>query len=160
MAKHGVVETQRMQAEYDGAKLCSVKFDKETDNGLVFALGDLIDGQREVYEIKPATDADTVEKGKLVLITTPEVRASGKKEQLNEFTNQKDSVGRGTILCISDYFGDTSECFDGTPEVGSFVKTSESGKLAVVKEATGAFGKIVDLYNGKYGIRVLPTQSA
>lgn len=160
MDKHGVVETQKMQAEYDASKLCSIKFEGNTDNGLVFALGDLIEGEREVYAIKDAAKTDTVEKGALVLITTPEVNNIAKERELTDFYNHKNSIGRGTILCVGDIFGATAECFTGTPEAGKFVKVSTKGKLEVADESTEAFGKILDVHNGKFGVKVLPTVTA
>lgn len=160
MDKHGVVETQKMQAEYDATKLCSIKFKEDTDNGLVFALDNLVEGERESYAIKDATKTDTVEKGALVLITTPEVNNIAKEKGLTDFYNHKNSIGRGTVLCIGDIFGVTAECFTGTPEAGKFVKVSTKGKLEVADESTDAFGKILDVHNGKFGVKVLPTATA
>lgn len=160
MAKHAVLERQLLPGEYDATKLRSVKFDSDTDNGLVFKIGNLMEGEREVRSISAATaGTDLVTKHQLALVSTPEevFRAD---EHLEDFYNKAGTVGRVDILEPMAFFGVTEEAFDGTPEAGKYVEVSASGKLKVADSDDKAFGKIVDFHHKFWGIEVLDDHAA
>lgn len=158
---HCVVTTERMQAEYDGTKRYAVKFNADTDNGLIFKLGDLVEGEREVYSISDAT-AGTDLVGDLVLITTPEVMADPRMQGLADFYNKKDSVGAGTLLCERDIFSVTAEGIANVSDLSTkkYATVTAGGKITLDTAATNAFAQYVDTNQGKYAFRVLKRPDA
>ena len=85
MANYCVVTREKMTSEWDGSKRISVKYrpsgvDTAIENGNVVVVGDLIDGEREVYAT--STPAVNTPVAKLALITTPEVMDHLQKEYL------------------------------------------------------------------------------
>lgn len=156
MAKHVVVTTEKMQAEYDGTKRVAVRFSEDTDNGLVFKLGDLEEGQREVHKIEDAT-AGTDGVGTLVLITTPEVEPDERLQSLSDFYNRKGAVGAAHILCEHDIFSDTKEAFVNIDEIETkkYAAVTAGGKITLVATQENAFAKFLDVNQGKYAFKVL-----
>lgn len=158
---HCIVTTERMQAEYDGTKRYAVKFEEDTDNGLVFKLGDLLEGEREVYSFSDAT-AGTDLVGDLILITTPEVMADPKLQGLGDFYNKENSVGAAHLLCERDIFSITKEGIVNVSDLSSkkYATVTAGGKITLVNEATNAFAQYVDTNQGKYAFRVLKRPDA
>ena len=158
---HCVVTTERLQAEYDGTKRYAVKFEEDTDNGLVFKLGDLEDGEREVYAIEDAT-AGTDLVGDLVLITTPEVMADPRLQGLADFYNKEGTVGAAHLLCERDIFSITAEGIANVAELTSkkYASVTAGGKITLVADTTNAFAQYVDTNQGKYAFRVLKRPDA
>ena len=155
-----VVTREKMTTEWDGSKRISLKYrpsgvDAAIENGMVVVVGDLIDGEREVYAGDTPTAATAL--NKLALITTPEVMADERKKNLSDFRNEAGDVCTADKLFSGDIFSLTQEGFDGTPEKGSIVELQAGVKLKVVKTATTGstkIGKIIDVVNGKYAVQV------
>lgn len=80
-----------------GVKTFSVLADKEYENGAVVGLGDLVEGEYNLYKAVDATEDN------LYLITTPEVHRDSKSNSL-DFTNKKDSHMRVHQLEKGDIF--------------------------------------------------------
>jgi len=160
MANYCVVTREKMTSEWDGSKRLSVKYrpsgvDAAIENGNVVVVGDLIDGEREVYATStPAVDTPVA---KLALITTPEVIADERKKNIAEFRNEAGEVCTADLLFSRDIFSLTAEGFTGTPAKGSIVELQAGTKLKVVSTATSGstvVGKIIDYVNGKYAVQV------
>ena len=80
-----------------GVKTFSVLADKEYENGAIVGLGDLVDGEYNLYKAVPATDDN------LYLITTPEVHRDSKSDSL-DFVNKTGSHMRVHQLEKGDVF--------------------------------------------------------
>lgn len=80
-----------------GVKTFSVLADKEYENGAIVGLGDLEEGEYNLYKAVPATDDN------LYLITTPEVHRDSKSDSL-DFVNKKGSHMRVHQLEKGDVF--------------------------------------------------------
>lgn len=160
MANYCVVTREKMTSEWDGSKRLSVKYrpsgvDAAIENGNLVVVGDLIDGEREVYAAStPAVDTVI---GKIALITTPEVVADERKKNISDFRNEAGDVCTADRLFSGDIFSLTAEGFEGTPEKGKLVELQAGTKLKVVATITSgstAVGKIIDVVNGKYAVQV------
>lgn len=157
---YSVVTREKMTSEWDGSKRISVKYrpsgvDAAIENGNVVVVGDLIDGEREVYSASAPT-VDT-EVAKLALITTPEVLADERKKNIADFRNEAGDVCTADLLFSRDIFSLTAEGFSGTPVKGGIVELQVGTKLKVVSTATSGstvVGKIIDVVNGKYAVQV------
>ena len=157
---YSVVTREKMTSEWDGSKRISVKYrpsgvDAAIENGNVVVVGDLIDGEREVYSAStPAVDTEVA---KLALITTPEVLADERKKNIADFRNEPGDVSTADLLFSRDIFSLTAEGFAGTPVRGGIVELQAGTKLKVVSTATSGstvIGKIIDVVNGKYAVQV------
>lgn len=147
MAKHAVVRTDLMAATDVRSLLVSVKYmgedgatPTEIDNGNVLRLGDLMDGEREIY-VGAATAADTAIND-VVLVASVEVMYDERKKNLDEYVNEADKICRGYRLHSGDVFSVTAEALTGSPTVGSAVTLDAGTKLAVGGSGT-AVGKII-----------------
>lgn len=155
-----VVTREKMTTEWDGSKRISLKYrpsgvDAAIENGMVVVVGDLIDGEREVYAGDTPTVSTTL--NKLALITTPEVMADERKKNIADFRNEAGDVCTADKLFSGDIFSLTKEGFEGTPEKGSVIELQAGVKLKAVKTATSGstkIGKIIDVVNGKYAVQV------
>lgn len=155
-----VVTREKMTSEWDGSKRISLKYrpsgvDTAIENGMVVVVGDLIDGEREVYAgDTPAVDTAVA---KLALITTPEVMADERKKSISDFRNEAGDICTADKLFSGDIFSLTEEGFEGTPSKGNVVELQAGVKLKVVASATPGstkIGKIIDVVNGKYAVQV------
>lgn len=159
MAKHTVVRTDKMTGTDVRSHLASVKYlgvdgktETEIDNGNFVELGDLIDGEREVYAAKAPTGSFDI--GKTALVANPEVMYEEGKRDLADYYNEAGKIIRVYIIFPGDIFSVTEEAFDGKVEKGAFVDTKEgSTKLASAED--GSF-KVIDIENvGKYKYYVI-----
>lgn len=155
-----VVTREKMTSEWDGSKRISLKYrpsgvDAAIENGNVVVVGNLIDGEREVYASStPAVDTPVA---KLALITTPEVLADERKKSIADFRNEAGDVSTADLLFSRDIFSLTAEGFIGTPAKGNVVELQAGTKLKVVTTATSGstvVGKIIDVVNGKFAVQV------
>lgn len=155
-----VVTREKMTTEWDGSKRISIKHrpsgvDCAIENGMVVIVGDLMDGEREVY----AGDIPSANTplSKLALITTPEVMADERKKNLSDFRNEAGDICTADRLFSGDIFSLTAEGFEGIPEKGKIVELQNSVKLKVVDTATSGsttIGKIIDFVNSKYAVQI------
>lgn len=138
MAKYAVVRTDNMSGTVEGKNLVSLVYDEDIENGCVLAIGDLVEGERELREgTAPAKDAALRD---VALICSPEVVKSMSYNALSDFINLAGDPLRGYRLTPKDAFGITAEGFaeGDSPEVGYFVELNGTTKLHAVEEATGA----------------------
>jgi len=150
---YAVVRTDNMYGTDNRAGLVSVKYmgaDGETpteiENGSVLKLGDLVEGESEVYiggDVAADDDLDSV-----VLIASPEVMYDERKRNLDEYINEKDKAARGYHIHPGDTFSVTKEALTGvtTPKAGNIVELTAGTKLNVAESATSgstAVGKII-----------------
>ena len=152
--KYAVITREKMASEFDGTLRIAVKINEELQNGSVVVVGDLVDGEREVFATtapKADTAIDTI-----AILTSPEVVADERKKNLSDFVNPVEKPATADILIKRDIFSLTAEGFAGTPAVGNTVELQEGYKLNAVSAPTGAtvVGKIIDFVNGKYAVRV------
>lgn len=174
---HGVVRTDLMYGTDVRAGLVSVKYfvtttedevdvktPTEIDNGNVLLLGDLMEGEREIYEgSAPAADSSLND---VVLVASPEVMYDERLRNLSDYYNVAGKACRGYRLHKWDIFSVTKDALDGAeePAVGDVVELKAGTKLNVVAASTGAtegstvVGKIIAIdVVGKdtlYAIRV------
>lgn len=148
MADHAVVRTDLMWGTDVRSGLVSIKYmgsDGETateiDNGNVLKVGDLMDGEREIYTGTDAAADDAVTD--VVLIASVEVMYDERLHNLDDFYNEADTVCRGYRLHSGDVFSVTADALDGTPAVGSTVTLAAGTKLAVDGSGT-TVGTIIE----------------
>jgi hypothetical protein len=156
-----VVTREKMTSEFDGTKRISLKYqpsgvDTVIENGNVVVVGNLIDGEREIYTSStPAVDSTVAS---LALITTPEVLADERKKNLSDFRNEAGDVCTGDKLVSGNIFSVTAEGFTGTPAKGKIVELQAGTKLKCVDTLTSGstqVGTIIDFVNGKYAVQVI-----
>ena len=119
-----------------GSGTSAVKTETEIENGRILKVGDLMDGEREIFEgTAPAADSELSE---VVLIASPEVMYDERKRNLDEFINVAGKACRGYRLHKGDIFSVTIDALDAaaTPEVGNVVELQADTKLKVVASAT------------------------
>lgn len=154
---YGVVRTDRMYGSDVGAGLVSFKYvvsdaETEIENGNVVLLGDLMDGEREIFEATTPAAASKIKD--IVLVAGVEVMYDERKKNLDEYINETGKAVRGYRLHSGDIFSVTADCLNGTPAVGSLVELQAGTKLNVVTTATTGstqVGKIVHVENaGRY----------
>lgn len=155
---YACVRTDNMSGTVEGKNLVSLKYNGDIENGCVVAVGDLVEGEREVRNATAPGKTDKV--ADLALIATPEVIKSRTYHGLSEFINLKGSILRGYRLTSKDVFSITKEGFESgaTLAKGSVVELNGSAKLNAVATATGAtntvVGKIIAVEDEWYVIEV------
>lgn len=157
MNTYACVRTDNMSGTTLGKNLVSVKYDGEIENGCIVAVGDYVDGEREVRVASaPAVNADV---RNLALIASPEVIKDKDNYALSDFVNEAGSICRGYRLISGDMFSLTKEAFaDGaTLAKGSIVELNGTVKLNAVASASGdatAIGSIKAVEGDWYVIEV------
>ena len=159
MAKHAVVRTDKMAGTDVRSYLASVKYlgvdgktETEIDNGNIVKLGELIDGEREVYAAKAPTG--TFNAAKMALVANPEVMYEEGKRDLADYYNEAGKIIRVYKLHVGDIFSVTEEAFDGKVESGAFVDT-KAGSTKLASAESGKL-KVIDIENvGKYEYYVI-----
>lgn len=118
-----------------GITVPSVLADKEYENGLVVGLGDLVEGEHNMFQaIAGAND-------NAYLITTPEIDRTSKSNSIDH-TNKKGSHMRAHQLEKGDIFTVESSIHGATAAAGQ--KVSVSGNQ-FVDAAEGAFAVIIEV---------------
>lgn len=145
--KHAIVRTDNLSGTIDGSKLISAKFYSGSDpaaidNGNVVSISDELIN-RETYKVTAPTAADT--RVTIGLVASVEIMYDEQRHHnLEDFTNEADSLIRVYALETGDEFSVTKEALDGTVAKDKYVKlTAGSTKLTATDTATGAIGKIV-----------------
>lgn len=117
-----------------GVKTFSVLADKEYENGAIIGLGDLVEGEYNLYQAVPATDDN------LYLITTPEVHRDSNSSSI-DFVNKEGSHMRVHQLEKGDIFTVETAVQPVTAEAGQKLSASgnafadaSDGGVAVVLE--------------------------
>lgn len=154
MAKHAVVRTDLMDGTDVRSQLVSIKYmgsnkktPTEIDNGNVLKVGDLVEGEREVFvgEIPTAKDPIT----SIVLIASVEVMYDEHKQNLDEYVNEAGKILRGYRFNHGNIFSVTKEALEGSPDTDKIIELKAGTKLNVVKQATGAEATVVGEIIGK-----------
>lgn len=150
---YGVVRTDNMYGTDVRAALISVKYmgtdgntPTEIENGNILKLGDLIDGEREVYIGGEVAADDSL--NDIALIASPEVMYDERKKNLDEYINEADKICRGYRLHSGDIFSVTKDALAGAenPANGNIIELAAGTKLNVVASATSGstvVGKII-----------------
>lgn len=110
-----------------GVKTFSVLADKEYENGAIVGLGDLVDGEYNLYKAVPATDDN------LYLITTPEVHRDSKSDSL-DFVNKQGSHMRVHQLEKGDVFTVETAVHGVTATAGQKLSASGNAFADAVSE--------------------------
>lgn len=158
MKVYACVRTDNMSGTVEGKNLVSLKYSGEIENGSVVAVGDYVDGEREVrIATAPAKDAKVRD---LALIATPEVIKDKTYHSIANFINEEGAICRGYRLTSGDIFSVTKEAFASGASLkkGSIVELVDNDvKFNAVDDATGsttAVGKIVLVEDEWYVIEV------
>jgi hypothetical protein len=121
-----------------GVHLESIVHTEDMTNGLFVQLGNLVDGETELYEVEvPQTDDDL--KKEFLLHATPEVMADPRKAGLKHFVVEKGDAGRAYHLTKGDVITLTADLIDGTPVVGKYV-VPQVGSLKLEASEDGLGG--------------------
>lgn len=130
-----IVNLDKVQAKYVG-NLESVVFDTDVTNGIVFHLGELVSGERELHTVR-VPDEDSIEKDPLLLHASPEVMYDPRKSSLKSFVLEKGKAGRAYYLTAGDVITLTEDLFTDKPVVGEYVvPTPGSNKLSPSADGT------------------------
>ena len=153
MAKHGVVRTDKLMGTDVRSMLVSLNYivvdnDTETetaiDNGSIVKLGDLVEGEREIYKATAPAASDALDD--VVLVASPEVMYDERLKDLADFYNEAGKNARGYRLHSGDIFSLTEDVLSGTLAVGKIVELQAGTKLKAVASVTSgstAVGKII-----------------
>lgn len=121
--------------------------DKDIENGCVVAVGNLMDGEREVRIGTAPVKAAKLDD--IAIIGSEEVVKTKAKYSKDEFINKAGENARGYRLGKKhQIFSVTAEALTGTPTKGHVVELDGTNKLAVVASNTSgntAIGKIIDI---------------
>jgi len=151
MANYARVRTDLMHGTNNPADLVSVKYqvsstDTAIENGNVVVVGDLLIGEREVYQAtKPAVDSAL---STLALIATPElIYDETPRATFADFRNEAGEISRGYRLRSGDVFSATMEAFGGRADlasvgVGDVVEAQADTKLKIVATITSGSTKV------------------
>ena len=120
----------------------------EIENGHVVKLGQLMEGEREVYEGSAPAKGDAL--GDLCLIATPELMYDERKHDLKDFINEAGKICRGYRFHHADTFSLTADAFETSLSeiaVGNIIELQDGEvKMKVVASATAStttVGKII-----------------
>lgn len=158
MKVYACVRTDNMSGTVEGKNLVSLKYNGEIENGSVVAVGDYVDGEREVRNATaPAKDAKVRD---LALIATPEVIKDKTYHSIANFINEEGSICRGYRLTSGDIFSVTKEAFvsGANPAKGNIVELVDNdvkfNAVSSATDSTTAVGKIVLIEDEWYVIEV------
>ena len=166
MANHGVVNVDNMAATKLGSLIKSCKFYSGSnpaaiDNGHIVAVGDLLDGEKEIHKATaPASVSAGI--GTLGVVASVEYDEDPRNKSLLTFTNAEGAILRVLMFHSGDNVSVTADCFDTTPAVGKLVEIAANATtFKVVSAATSGstqIGKIIDTWTSQgityYGIAV------
>lgn len=99
-----------------GQHLSSIIADEDLTNGLFGQLGDLVEGETEVYEFLPITDVTE----EIVMHATPELTYDPRKKGLKDFVLEQGKVGRVYHKVRGDIVTLTEDLFTDVPTVGEY----------------------------------------
>ncbi|MEK4025507.1 hypothetical protein [Sporosarcina sp. FSL W7-1283] len=108
------VNLDKIQAKGDG-NIVSVVGDATLPNGAVVALGELLDGERELFKaVAPEAEAE------LLLVAAPEVKYDETQDQL-DFETKAGTPVRAYHLKRGDMYQAEHSLFEATPTKGQVV---------------------------------------
>ena len=121
------------------------------ENGSIVVIGDLVEGQHDLYKATLATaDADVK---KCAVLGTPELEYDEcHYHNLDEFINKAGKPATAYLLREGGSFGVTAEGFTAAPEAGATVALAANGKISA---GTG-LGSVLAIENaGRYTYYVI-----
>lgn len=122
------VNLDKIQAKGDGSIASVVSENKVLPNGALVALGELLDGERELFEA-----VDPADENELLLVAAPEVKYESNADHL-DYETKAGVPARAYHLQRGDMFQVEQSLFETAPEKGDVVTgNSDNG----YKEATG-----------------------
>lgn len=126
------VNLDKIQAKGDGNIVSVVSEDTVLPNGALVALGELKDGERELFEAVAPSDTE-----ELLLVAAPEVKYDETSDQLDYETEAGVPV-RAYHLKKGDLFQAEQALFDATPAKGDVVtgNATHGYKVAAGTEKT------------------------
>ena len=153
MGNYAVVRTDNMYGTDVRAGLVSIKYivssttgegndavttetATEIENGHVLKVGELMDGEREIFAGSDVAANDDLKD--VVLIASPEVMYDERLRNLDDFINVAGKACRGYRLHKGDIFSVTKAALDGVekPAVGNIVELKAGTKMNVAASAT------------------------
>jgi len=144
MEKKGIVRLDKVKSCYVG-HIYSVQANEELQNGFVGHLGELIDGEREVYSlVKPTTES--IKKDTIVLIANPEINYE--ERTMNDYALENYSIpaneaskayelNKTDIFSVSDDMVDVIDKSNGAKKGNYVVAQDGSFKLKEVESLDG-----------------------
>lgn len=105
----------KIQAKGNGNIVSAISEDTVLKNGALVSLGDLIDGERELFEAKAP-----VAEEELLLVAAPEVKYDEAADQL-DYESPVNTPVRAYHLVKGDLFQVEQALFDATPAKGDVV---------------------------------------
>lgn len=142
MAKYTVIRTDNLSGTKQPADLLSVRvYDAEgnkiaVENGVIVKIGELEEGEREIYKATLATAGDDLDG--CAILAGVEVMYDEHKHNLDEYINEAGKPVRAYIPRNRNFFSETAEGFvGGAPAVGDTVGIGANGKLAKAAEGVG-----------------------
>jgi hypothetical protein len=140
MAKHAILRLDKVTGTADGAHVESGKFfvgdvASDVDNGIAVEIGALIDGERELRKLTPAT-AESKHWG---IVSTPELDETDGSgtAYLGSFYNQAGQPVRVHALVKGNVISVSAEAIDGQATKGAKVALGGAGgKLKVATDGT------------------------
>lgn len=100
-----IVRADLFSGNRDNSQVKSAKFMKDgafaaVENGEIVGIKKLIEGEREIHEVNPVTDADVF----VGIVTTPEVNYDERKYGIENFINEAGEPCRVHVLHEGDFF--------------------------------------------------------
>lgn len=163
--KHAVVRTDAMAGTDLRDQLISLRYmgsDGDTataiDNGNVVKVGDLVDGERNIFVGSAPAKDDAVKD--LVLIASEEIDYEHNHANLEDFQNEAGANCRGYRLHSGSIFSVTAEGLTGTKKVGDIVEISDGSTMlntaATATASTTTVGKLIAVETaGRYTYYVI-----
>lgn len=111
MANHVMFRSDSMAGTTLGQFLASLYIDTEIDNGMLVAVGNLKEGQREVKEISAISATTKI--GNIAVLGSEEVDEEKAYNSVSDFTNKEGSIARGYILHDNGAYSVTAGAFEG-----------------------------------------------
>lgn len=136
--KHFIVETSDLASTRGAGHIYSVKSETNMDNGVLAKLGNLVQGEREIFAVTAPALAD-----KVVLIANPaliyEQYTTLQGAEFNYY-NEAGEVVRAYDLTAGDRFGVSKEAFIALDE-----ETGLAENVYVVNDGTGKYKEVATL---------------
>lgn len=156
--KYAVIRTDNLSGTDQRADLLSVRVYNDegemidAENGVIVKVGNLEDGEREVYKATLATNDDDL--NECAILAGVEVLYDEHQRNLDEYINEAGTAVRAYIPRNRNFFSLTAKGFDGNaPERWMTVGIGNNGKLTA--GGTG-FGKCVAIEKaGRYTYYVI-----
>lgn len=150
--KHAVLNKDALGGTQDETLLVHGKYfsnpttPAEIDNANIVAIGERIDGERELRVL--TTPTATTPLKNIGIVGTPElIYDESRHYNLWDFCNEADAAVNVYRLHSNDQFSATAEAFESVPNVGDYAVVGASTKIGVSSIETGTvIGKIWEKY--------------